>query len=210
MYAVVVLGMQNELLHPNGFYHRKGYLSIPPDDASLLVRNVEQITARMREAERPVIHGFWSFRSDYLDCSFSQQWRRRGLEQNGVFVEGTRGARLVDGLHVGEDDFLLSMKSHSAFQFTHFDRILRNCGVETLIVIGGTATGAVDDTTRQGAAFGYRMLLVSDAIFPLNSPHLDTLMTRGDRIDTAGLLELIGQAHIPLLDPLPASGVPVE
>jgi nicotinamidase-related amidase len=198
-YALVALGMQNELLDPNGFFHRQGYLQLPPDDVSLVVQKVGQIAARMRAANRPVIHGYWSFRQDYLDCSFSQQWRRRGLEQQGAFVEGSHGARFVDGLEIGEEDFLLSLKSHSGFQFTHLDRILRNCGVETCIIVGGTLSGSVDDTTRQGAAHGYRMLLVSDAIYPLNSPHLETLMTRSDRIDSADLLELIGAEQIPLL-----------
>ena len=79
---------------------------------------------------------------------------------------------------------------------------LADSGVETLIVVGGSVTGSVDDTTRQGAAHGYRMLLVSDAIYPLNSPHLESLLTRADCIDTAGVLELIGREHIPLLEPL--------
>jgi ureidoacrylate peracid hydrolase len=204
LYGVIVLGMQNEQLHPDGFFQRKGYLSLAPDEVSQLLSNVGQITAKMRETEHPVIHGYWSFRADYLDCSFSRQWRRKGLEENGAFVEGTFGAQFVDGLVLGEDDFRIPLKSHSGFQFTHLDRVLRNCGVETLIVVGGSITGSVDDTTRQGAAYGYRMLLVPDAIYPLNSPHLESLMTRADSINTADLLELIGQEHIPLLEPMVA------
>lgn len=192
-YALILIGMQNELLHPDGFFHRKGFVGLEAEERAGLIRNVTQLAAKMRQAERPVIHAHWSFRADYLDSSFSQQWRRRGLQENLVFVKNSFGAAFVEGLDVAPDDFLLPLRSHSAFQFTHLDRTLRNCGVETCILAGGTASGGIDDTARQGAALGYRMLLVPDAIYPLGSSHLQTLVTRADRIQTGDLLELIGR-----------------
>jgi gluconolactonase len=196
--AVIVLGMQNDLLHPDGFFHRGGFLNLSASDRELLVGNVRRILAKTREVNRPLIHAFWSFRPDYLDSSFSPAWQQRGLQQNHVLVNGTFGAAFIDGIDVRDDDFLLPLKSHSAFQFTHLDRTLRNCGVEACAVVGGIAAESVDDTTRQGAAYGYRMLLVRDTIAPLQSPHLDTLRTRGEMIDTADLLGLLDFDRVPI------------
>jgi nicotinamidase-related amidase len=189
--------MQNEVLHPDGFFHRKGYLQLSGEERALLLTNVNRLAAKMREAQLPVIHGFWSLRPDYLDACFSQQWRRRGLQENGAFVQDTFGAAFVDGLALGEDDFFVPLKSHSAFQFTPLDRILRNCKAETCILVGGTASGSVDDSTRQGTAYGYRMLLVPDAIYPLNSPYVRGMTNRGEIIMTDDLLELISLEDLP-------------
>jgi nicotinamidase-related amidase len=89
------------------------------------------------------------------------------------------------------------MPSHSAFAFTPLDRILRNCGVETCIVMGGTVTDAIDDTVRQGAAYGYRMLIVVDAVFPPSSDHLSSLSTRADFLETDEVARLISLDAIP-------------
>ena len=83
---------------------------------------------------------------------------------------------------VEEDDFLLPLTSHSAFQFTALDRTLRNCGVKACVLTGGAVNEGIDDTARQGAALGYLMFFGSDAIYPPDSPHLKTLSTRGDSL----------------------------
>jgi nicotinamidase-related amidase len=199
--AVIVLGMQNDLLHPDGFFPRSGYLPLGDGDRELIVGNVQRVLARTRATNRPLFHAFWSFRPDYLDSSFSLAWRQRGLKEQRVLVEGTWGAQFVDGIDTQPDDFILPLKSHSAFQFTHLDRTLRNCGAEAVALVGGTAAESIDDTARQGAAYGYRILLVRDTIAPLNSPHLATLRTRGEAIDTDDLLELLEAERIPI--PIP-------
>ena len=196
-HALVLIGMQNEVLHPHGFFHRKGYLRLPDEDRQLLLNNVNRLAAKMRELELPVIHGYWSFRPDYVDCCFSQAWRRRGLQQQAAFVKDTFGAAFIEGLELGEDDFFVPLRSHSAFQFTPLDRILRNCKTETCVIVGGTASGSVDDSTRQGTAYGYRTLLVPDAIYPLNSPYLDRMTNRGEVIATDDLLKLLSLESLP-------------
>jgi nicotinamidase-related amidase len=188
--ALLVLGMQNDSVHPQGFFQRTGLLTISTTDRCAQLANVCLLADAMRRTGCPVIHGQWAFRPDYLDCHFSQQWQRLGLQEQRVFVKDTPGAAFVDGLDVGEQDFLLPLATHSAFQFTALDRLLRNCGVEACVVVGGAAHESVDDTTRQGAAYGYRMLLVPEAIYPLDSPHLATLRTRAECVSLADALEL--------------------
>jgi ureidoacrylate peracid hydrolase len=190
-YAVVSLGMQNDYLDPSGFFRRRGHLDLSESDRALLVGNVRRILDLTRAAQRPVVHAVWRFRPDHLDCSFAAQWKRKGLAENGVLVDGTWGSELVQGLEVEQDDFELFARAHSAFEFTHLDRLLRNCGVETVVLIGGMAADAIDDTARQGAAYGYRILVVDDAIFPFRSPHIKTLRSRADTISTDELVRMI-------------------
>jgi gluconolactonase len=202
-YALIVVGLQNDLIHPDGFFVREGLLSLSDEERARVLENVTAIATAMREAECPVVHAHWQLRPDHLDASYSRQWRRLGLKDAGALVKGSWGAEPLEGLAVGEDDFILPLTSHSAFQFTHLDRILRNCGVETCVLVGGPATEGLDDSARQGAAYGYRILLPADAIYPYQIEHLQkTLSNRAHTVSTAEVLDMI--KALPIAVPQPA------
>jgi gluconolactonase len=186
--GLIILGLQNDLVHPDGFFGRKGLGRVAEAELGRVIENVNALAARLRETGRPVVHGCWQLRPDHLDAGYSAQWRRLGLREAGALVRGSWGAALHPQLVVAEDDFLLPLTSHSAFQFTALDRTLRNCGVRACILAGGPVNEGIDDTARQGAALGYLMFLGSDAIYPPDSPHLASLSTRGDVLATAALL----------------------
>jgi nicotinamidase-related amidase len=185
--------MQNDLLHPDGFFARQGMLQVGEAESGRVVGNVNAIAAKMRETGRPVVHGCWQLRPDHLDGAYAVQWRRLGLREAGALVRGSWGAGLHPDLVVEQDDFILPLTSHSAFQFTALDRILRNCGVSACLLTGGAVHEGVDDTARQGAALGYLNFLVPDALYPDDPTHLQTLRTRADTLETAAVLEELGQ-----------------
>lgn len=190
-YAVISIGMQNDTFSPDGFFHSRGELTSSEVDRSVVLGNVGAIMRAARAADRPVIHATWTFRADYLDCCFAPQRRLKGLQEARVLVEDTWGAELTDGVDYQGNDFIVRAKAHSAFEFTHLDRVLRNCGVETCVLIGGPAADGIDDTARQGAAYGYRVVLVRDSIFPLMSDHLASLSGRADAVTTKELIRMI-------------------
>jgi nicotinamidase-related amidase len=190
-YALISVGMQNDVVHEDGFLQAGGYLASTAGDRGLVVDNVRRLMEATRNAERPVIHAKWGFRPDYLDCCFSEQWRRRGIQEAGVLVDGRWGAEIVGGIVVEADDFIVHAYAHSVLEFTHLDRILRNCGVETCLFVGGPVADGIDDSVRQAAAYGYRVVMVGDAIFPIDPDHLKTLNGRADAITTERVLEMI-------------------
>jgi nicotinamidase-related amidase len=189
--------MQNDVVHESGFLHARGYLTSTPADRRLVIDNVQQLITAVRKADRPVVHAIWQFRPDYIDCCFSTQWKRRGIQEAGVLVDGRWGAEIVGELAVGEDDFVLRAHAHSVFEFTHLDRILRNCSVETCLFAGGPVGDGIDDSVRQAAAYGYRVVVISDAILPIDPDHLKTLSGRADAVTTERALEMIGFDAMP-------------
>jgi nicotinamidase-related amidase len=190
--ALVVVGMQNDLLHPDGFFGRRGLINVSAKQRQAVLDNVNALATAFRAAEWPVVQALWQLRPDHLNASYSHQWRRLGLRDAGALAGGSWGAALVDGLVVGADDFVLPLTSHSAFQFTPLDRILRNCRSTTCVLVGGAATEAIDDSTRQGAAFGYRVVLPADAIYPASEEHLrQTLGSRAETSTTREVLDLV-------------------
>jgi nicotinamidase-related amidase len=190
-WAIVVLGLQNDLVHSDGFFVRSGLIQAPATDLSPIVENINAITAVFRRQGWPVIPVHWNLRPDHLDAFYSIQWRRYRLRENGVLVKGSWGAQFLSELCLGPKDFLLPVTSHSAFQFTPLDRILRNCGVTRCVLVGGSASEDIDDSTRQGAAYGYHMYLVPDAIYPYKTTHLETLASRADTIQCNDLLKMV-------------------
>lgn len=199
-HALIILGMQTELLSQEGFFHRRGLISVDEGDVPALVSRVNALASLFRAAGMPVFHGSWSFRPDYADCAYSKQWLRHGLREAGVLVEGSAGVSFVEGLEHRHDDFYIPLKAHSAFQYTPLERILRNCNVETCVLVGGDGDGAIDDSARQGTAYGYRIILAPDAIFPLNNMHIRRLVNRAEILDSrlVGRILRLGSLPYPL------------
>jgi ureidoacrylate peracid hydrolase len=185
--ALIGVGLQHDLAHAAGFFRRRGLLRLSDAELAGVVENVERLATSFRGAELPVIHGLWQLRPDHLDASYGVPWQRFRLREAGALVKGSWGAEPV--VAIEPDDFVLPLVSHSAFQFTHLDRILRNCGVHTCLIVGGTASGGVEDTARQAAAYGYEVQLVEDAIYPYSPDHLRRLANRADTVSTAQALQ---------------------
>ena len=89
-------------------------------------------------------------------------------------IKAARAPREIAPLAVGSDDvaFALTPGSDeevvykigvSAFQGTRLDTLLRNAGVQNVVVAGAFTHMAVESTVRQGFDLGYRMTVVEDA-----------------------------------------------
>jgi nicotinamidase-related amidase len=81
-------------------------------------------------------------------------------------TDGTWGAEIVAELTPEPSDYIIGKRGHSAFGTTHLHRMLRNLGVNFIIVTGGSVVGCVADSTREGVGLGYKMVLVADATYP--------------------------------------------
>lgn len=66
-------------------------------------------------------------------------------------------------LHSGRGDILIPKTSCSVFQSTNLDYVLRNLGIEQLVVTGQLTDECVESTVRDGADLGYLMTVAEDA-----------------------------------------------
>lgn len=198
----MIVGMQNDLFDPQGFFCSRRLIELQDEEREGVLKSINSLAGTVRRVEGPVVQALWQLRPDHLNASYSVQWKRLGLREAGALVKGSWGAEPTPGLTREADDFILPVSSHSAFQFTNLDRILRNCEVDTCVVVGGAATDAVEDTIRHGASFGYRMLLPIDAIYPASNEHLKRLTNRADITTTSDLLNTIRAGAEPELRPV--------
>jgi nicotinamidase-related amidase len=71
-------------------------------------------------------------------------------------------ARIVDSLSPNPNEIVINKTTYSCFASTGLDGILRNMGVETLVIGGVVTHRCVETTTRDATDIGYQVIMVDD------------------------------------------------
>ena len=69
---------------------------------------------------------------------------------------------MIEPLAPNDNDIVIPKTSSSLFNSTGFDHVLRNLGIESLMVMGIVTDQCVETTVRDGCDHGYLMTLVED------------------------------------------------
>ena len=103
--------------------------------------------------------------------SLTLDGRDMGLDYkiSGLFCpKGSHDARVLDAIAPQGDEIVLPKTSSSVFISTNIHYVLRNLGVQYLIVSGLLTDQCVDLTVRDACDFGYLVTLVTDACAALS------------------------------------------
>ena len=125
---------------------------------TLVIPNIKQLLDASREAGIHVVHvRVMNLAGDSSDTS----WRYRMF---GIFVPpGAKDAEIIPELAPLPGEVVLSKTTSSVFMSTNADFVLRNMGVDTIIMTGVVTNNCVESSTRNATDIGYRVLLVDDA-----------------------------------------------
>jgi nicotinamidase-related amidase len=194
--ALLIVDMMNDHVHPDGAAARYLGSGLTGAQRVRLLANARRLLHATRAAGRPVVHVRNEYRWDGLDCGTTEARLRQRPLPPGVpnKIAGTWGAQIIDDLAPAADEPVLVKKNQSAFWFTPLDLLLRRLGVQTCITLGGAAGGCLNDTVREGVGYGYEFLVLSDAVYPVGSPVLDSLAERADLLTTDEALALLDAA----------------
>ena len=164
--ALVIIDMQRDFLEPGGFGEALG------NDVSKLRKIVAPLHALLgaaRDARLTVIHTREGHRPDMTDAPRAKV--ERGVPSMRIGDRGPMGRILIRG-EVGHDiipelyplggEPVLDKPGKGAFYQTDLDLMLRNRGVETLLVCGVTTEVCVHTTVREANDRGYRCIVVGD------------------------------------------------
>jgi nicotinamidase-related amidase len=169
--AVLVIDMQNDFCHPDGWLASIG-VDVAPARAPITPLSV--VLPRLREQDVPVIWLNWGNRPDRLNLSPSllHVYKPTGegvglgdpLPSNGapVLEAGSWAAAIVEDLPVQPDDIHVAKYRMSGFWDTPLDAILRNLGVATLLFAGVNLDQCVLCTLQDANFLGYDCLLLAD------------------------------------------------
>jgi nicotinamidase-related amidase len=169
--AIIVVDMQNDFCHPDGWLARIG-ADIAPTRTP--IAPLRRLLPALRNHDVPVIWVNWGNRPDRLNLSPSllHVYKPSGvgvglgdpLPGSGakVLERGSWSAAIVDELAVEPSDIQVAKYRMSGFQDTELDSILRNLGVTTLMFAGVNADQCVLCTLQEANFLGYDCLLLED------------------------------------------------
>lgn len=163
--ALVVIDMQNDFLHPDGWYARSG-VDISHMQASIEPTKVMVAEARARGV--PVIwtrHGF----RDERDAGVFM--RLRPFLAEGGLRQGSWGYEILDGLGAAPNDWYVEKSRLSAFYNTNLELVLRSIDAETVLVAGVLTNQCVAATSKDANFRDFKPIVVRECT-GTTLPHL--------------------------------------
>jgi len=169
--ALVVVDMQNDFCHPEGWL---GSIGVDVTPARSPIAPLDALLPQLRAAAVPVVWLNWGNRPDLLNVSASI---RHVYNPTGdgvglgdplpkrdapVLEAGSWAAAIVDELHPEPSDIRVDKYRMSGFWDTPLDSILSNLGRSTLLFAGVNADQCVLLTLQDAACLGYDCILLRD------------------------------------------------
>jgi len=165
--ALIIVDMQNDFIHENGFVRKSSQGIGIPDSALEQMKSpipyIKKLAECFRENKKEIIYIYTAWQPDYSDIALPLKKMGPKAKEMGALVIGSWGAQIVDELTPQESDHTVMKKAYGAFFQTPLDRILRNLGIKKLVMTGVATNFCVETTTREAVAYGYDVILVSDA-----------------------------------------------
>ncbi len=153
--ALLVIDVQKGIFNPAAARQRPWFHRTAAERA---VPNIARLLEAARAAGVEVIFTvIQSLTRDGRDRSID--YKETGFH----FPPGSREAEVCDEVRPMADEIVLPKTSSSLFNSTIFEFLLRNMGLDTVIVTGFLTDQCVDHTMRDGADRGFRMLCATDA-----------------------------------------------
>ena len=172
--AVLIVDMQNDFAAPGGMFERAG---IDISTVQAIVPNVRAVLEAARACGLAVVYLKMGFSPDLADAGFpsSPTWLKHVPLMVGDVVESPDGEAsrilirdcwntdIITELAPQPNDDVLYKTRYSGFYGTELDQLLREKGIERLIVIGATTSVCVESTVRDAMFRDYHCLVVADA-----------------------------------------------
>lgn len=164
--AVVVIDMQRDFLEPGGFCETLG------NDVSMLrsaIAPCASLLAAARGLGMLVIHTREGHRPDMTDAPIAKVERGAPSKRIGdtgpmgrILIRGEPGHDIVDELAPAPGEPVLDKPGKGAFYQTDLELMLRNRGIDTLLVAGVTTEVCVHTTVREANDRGFRCVVLGD------------------------------------------------
>lgn len=133
-----------------------------------MVPNIERLIDGFRAAGREVIytrHG--ALLPDGRDMILRRRRRNAaaeaGTRKPALWALGSFEHDVIDQLQPRPGELVVDKNASSPFNGTGIDQILRNLGIETLVLTGTATEQCVETTARDAGDRGYNVIVVEDA-----------------------------------------------
>lgn len=160
--ALLVVDMQNDFCHPDGFYHGIGRASEP------IRRAIPPIRALLEAARRAGL--VVAFTRLVYDPSQPDMPERRRIAPGAWAARGRRlppgswGADVVDELAPRPGEYVVDKADYSAFYGTNLEAVLRRRGIRSLILVGTVTYACVLHTAFDAFARDFDVVVAAEGV----------------------------------------------
>ncbi|MEJ2345838.1 MAG: cysteine hydrolase [Gammaproteobacteria bacterium] len=167
-WALLVIDMQRDFCAPGGYAGQAGM-----DIARLRapIPCIQQLLAAARARGLAIVHTREGHRPDLSDCSPAKM--ARSLDAGAaigsmgpmgrLLVRGEYGHDIIDELAPLPGEPVVDKPGYGAFYQTDLELMLRNAGVQRLVLTGITTEVCVHSTLREAVDRGFSCVTVADA-----------------------------------------------
>ena len=157
--ALLIVDVQNDVVHPKGAYGRAGLQSA---SVSGLPGRIKPLADAIRAKDGWIVSTHLTLVTGKRGEPFiSEHLRRlRPFLGRGDFEAGTWGHQLASGL--GPVDLSVEKVAYSAFYMTRLEWVLRQASIETLLVCGITTAVSVATTVRDAQIRDFSAIVLAD------------------------------------------------
>lgn len=170
--ALVVIDMQNDFCHPQGWFGQKGIDVLPMRRPIPVLKRLLPV---WRATGAPVIWLNWGIRADRLNLPATVLFKgkrsasavgygeRSPIDRGPSLVPGHWGAEVVSDLERSSSDIEVFKHRLSGFWDNELDSVLRGLDRQTLFFAGVNTDRCVFSTLQDAGFFGYDSVLIADA-----------------------------------------------
>lgn len=154
--ALLVIDMQDEFVKPQ-------WTPFWVPEATRQVPKIKKVIEHFREQNLPVIYTVFSNTNHYFDRPrsgkfMSNRYSELHIDQSEYFVNG----HVVDDLEPKNNEIVIHKPSYGAFYDTPLETILKNFGVDTVVICGTLTNYCCGTTARQAYERGYNVIFGCD------------------------------------------------